>query len=1141
MVSAINPPIYFRVMMKGTLTRILSALLQRQSQNTTDNPNRNAEEQLRCEQILNYWLDSELFDLPECPMGSKEENRSWDATEFLNQWGESANQRYLDDKLQLSENAKLVVMFQCHRAGYLLDKDESHPNYHTPLTFLVAQALIPKWDESRQTITWTRSDDDSDLCINLATIRTLYRRCPNAIPSNMTLSEWVEARFETIETRIANAFDVNEAETVLDTNGVAEKIKHINRELANEFWPDASSRKFMLERTAPVETQLADDEKPKVIPTDGTVTFRWRFCFYSKGNDNSQLGPFFVEDLESSIKALREDGISKGLSTPLQRYLLGKKDQTEIASALKSVDILFPLTRRLPPGRWPEKPEYGLSLLQTIAVNVAAEQKQNPVVAVNGPPGTGKTTLLKDIIAERFVARTDALLELASESDWLLKPDASEVIMSSSIVVASSNNKAVENISKELPSLSKLAKQYRDETKHFRGIAQDGDWGLFCAVLGKSENRTICKAQLKAINKHLKNLTDHFQFSYFLNSLRKGRLEKSSNVITKFVGHWQKNGDLLSLIEEIDNSKIRTEHQSFFKAFNHALSLVAEGSTTLEDFANGWKKLSQEQFDNALEAIDRLRRQWFARKLSEKAIKNKLKEAKAGFYDAKKAFEQAKSDIHADRSKQWGLESKKHLLDPSEYRADTSGEEPESPETAESRLQTSSPFGSQSLNHCRTNMFIASLTLNEALIEYAASEFDDKVFDDLASLIDGRLETHELTPHHEKLWSVLFLFFPVASTSLASVQNQFKLMQKVGGFGLAMFDESGQAVNYHVTGLLQRSRQAIFVGDPIQLEPVVAMPEKIDLSIARDFMPISGKDGDYSWGDDYRIAASSAQSIADKASRYIAEIGKRTVGIPLLVHRRCTDPMFSIANKIAYSEKMVLASEPFKWKAIQSGWIHVDETADKIHGVSYYNKTEASVAFELVKYLCETQPAMVKGGVYLISPFKKMSYTLAQYWNKLLKDHGQHQWMQTAFGEDKSHLALENFAEDNIGTVHTFQGKEASTVIFCTAASKIRNNTGGITWVNSKPNLINVAVTRAKHHLFVIGNMNDWEKGVNSQELQEKGMRCYSSIEELMQTTATNFGEHKPTQKPKINKQEDSASFDQWSRDLESKSLAKSK
>ena len=143
---------------------------------------------------------------------------------------------------------------------------------------------------------------------------------------------------------------------------------------------------------------------------------------------------------------------------------------------------------------------------------------------------------------------------------------------------------------------------------------------------------------------------------------------------------------------------------------------------------------------------------------------------------------------------------------------------------------------------------------------------------------------------------------------------------------------------------------------------------------------------------------------------------------------------------------------------------------------------------------------MVAGGVYVITPFSKMRTELQTHAEKLLRQPEHQLWMQQALGTERAASAdAKHFVHENIGTVHTFQGKEASTVILCLAASSVRKNTGGISWVNSKPNLLNVAVTRAKHHLFVIGNYTDWAQGPLSSELQNTGMRYFDDVESFMQ------------------------------------------
>src|SRR5699024_10514388 len=101
--------------------------------------------------------------------------------------------------------------------------------------------------------------------------------------------------------------------------------------------------------------------------------------------------------------------------------------------------------------------------------------------------------------------------------------------------------------------------------------------------------------------------------------------------------------------------------------------------------------------------------------------------------------------------------------------------------------------------------------------------------------------------------------------------------------------------------------------------------------------------------------------------------------------------------------------------------------------------------------------------LYVITPFTAVKEGVRQAVKKRLKEsvpkNKLQVWLKTA-----------------VGTVHTFQGKEADTVYVITGTDA--ESDGAANWSCVKPNLLNVDVTRAKKQFYVIGN---YERVKNKQ------------------------------------------------------------
>ena len=114
------------------------------------------------------------------------------------------------------------------------------------------------------------------------------------------------------------------------------------------------------------------------------------------------LNSFFIRDLEKTLNHLKNSD-----HPVLESYINGCEEKKDIQIFENQPFLLKQLApSQINLGRWPAPAGNMMSLMQQLCINQSFNSlSTQPVLATNGPPGTGKTTLLKDIIAENIVQR----------------------------------------------------------------------------------------------------------------------------------------------------------------------------------------------------------------------------------------------------------------------------------------------------------------------------------------------------------------------------------------------------------------------------------------------------------------------------------------------------------------------------------------------------------------------------------------------------------------------------------------------------------------------------------------------------------------------------------------------------------------
>lgn len=760
---------------------------------------------------------------------------------------------------------------------------------------------------------------------------------------------------------------------------------------------------------------------------------------------------------------------------------------------------------RMPWGRWPSNPAHSLALSQQFAADEALDVlgTSGGLMGVNGPPGTGKTTMLREIIAANVVGRAQQLAKLTKPEEgflasagpnnrqWQLRPELTGFEM----VVVSSNNTAVENVSNELPAKSALHEQWQGTADYFGATATDvlqaassaaranktQAWGLIAARLGKKQNR---RKFAEAFWFGTANDRNGPVPSPIKEVLRQSNTETAPtwpDAVAAFRSAERQVQMLLAPRQEAGRRR-----DELAAALPQIASLEAELDQHNAQLAHIREQLSQnsDACDGAAAHIRELDRQYRAHATTRpswwrtfidgpqerdawRAHAEQLRQNRATAFNEYSRRAQAVTQL---RSAAAAVEHSTGALGvrlaPLQQRvrdlkvlaaadeADVPGYPTKDWLQDEHTREAKAPWLDDALNQARSELFLAAMDLHRAFFKD-----NDKSVGRLAAAVDVVLgkPPFGLPPTAvAHAWQLLFLMVPVVSTTFASMGTMFNSLGPES-LGWLFIDEAGQAKPQDAVGAIWRSRRVLAVGDPRQLQPIVVMPKDAEDTIGRAF-GVSG-----TWVP----SRTSVQALADRiglwgtsiqASGAAASPGTAQptiwVSAPLRVHRRCDEPMFSICNHIAYGGIMIKGRDCQCDELPPSSWIDVPNPKS---GYRVQDK-EIHELGQLVELLINTH-GVAENNIFVVSPFRPVVDRMkAQILDK--------------------HPGMSG------GTVHSVQGQEAPVVILVLGGDPARPRSK--TWAGGEPHLVNVAVSRAQHRLYVIGDHCSWSQIGHFKTLSER-------------------------------------------------------
>jgi hypothetical protein len=332
-------------------------------------------------------------------------------------------------------------------------------------------------------------------------------------------------------------------------------------------------------------------------------------------------------------------------------------------------------------------------------------------------------------------------------------------------------------------------------------------------------------------------------------------------------------------------------------------------------------------------------------------------------------------------------------------------------------------------------------------------------------------EMGSLTPDVvQRRWQRRMMLMPCAVSTLFMLPGEFKVHRDddpnrhsylYNFIDLLIVDEAGQVLPEVAGASFALAKKAVVIGDTLQIEPIWNIPKSVDIGniLQNGLLPSTLTDADLEdmQASGRMASCGNVMTIAQQASRYHYD-EELSRGMYLYEHRRCFNEIISFCNALAYKNRLIpsrgrhqdlqMPPNPFP----PMGYINVaGQCRSKTTGTRM-NLLEAETIAQWIAFNREDLEQLyglrVEQIIGVVTPFV-----------------GQVEALRNSCRKQGIDVSSETGM--TIGTVHSLQGAERHIVLFSPTYSKDNNGQ----FIDSSNSMLNVAVSRAKDNFILVGDM----------------------------------------------------------------------